>query len=316
MPPNRIDVGTQDEPLLVSPVALGCWPIAGVTTLGTTRESSLATIRAALDCGINFFDTAHCYGFNGEADALLSDSIGQRDDVVIASKVGMHYAADKSRIVDGRPDTLKRHAKEVLTRLCRERLDILYLHLPDPEVPIEDSAGAIKDLVDQGIALHAGVSNVTSIELTRFSSVCRPAIVQSPFNMLQQTQQAGIMRAAADQSMATAAYWVLMKGLLAGNMPRDHVLDPGDRRLAYEVFQGSCWERAQDMLDCLRQLSLELACTVSQLVVAWTLQQSHVTTCLCGAKRPEQIRETAAAMALELSSADLKRLDAIIAKHG
>lgn len=316
MAPSRINVGTADVPLLVSPVALGCWPIAGVTSLGTTRESSLATIQAALDCGINFFDTAHCYGFNGEADALLHESLSQRDDVVVASKVGMHYAADRSRVVDGRPETLKRHAKEVLSRLGRKRLDILYLHLPDPAVPIEESAGAIKELVEDGIALHAGVSNVTSQQLHRFSDICRPAIVQNPFNMLQRSEQTDVMQQAESENMATAAYWVLMKGLLAGKMPRNHNFDPSDRRLAYDVFKGSAWQRAQDLLDELRALSQELSCTVSQLVVAWTLQQPFVSTCLCGAKRPHQILETAAAMELELSSADIHRVEEIVANSG
>ncbi len=305
---QRINIGPPESPLSVSPIALGCWPIAGVTTLGTDHQSSLDTVRQALDSGINFFDTAYSYGYDGEADLVLREALAGRDDIVVASKVGMYFGSDRQRVTDGRPETLKLHAKEVLTRLGRDSVEILYLHLPDSNVPVADSAGAIAELIQEGVARHAGICNVNADELDAFTEVCPVIISQQPFNLLQQAAHSPAMQAAHDRAIPTAAYWVLMKGLLAGKLARDHVFDPQDRRLQYEIFQGDAWQRAQDVLDELRIIARDVSCSVSQLVIAWTLAHPLVTMCICGAKRPEQIRESAGAMRLSLTDNLIDRI--------
>ncbi|GAB5406305.1 MAG: aldo/keto reductase [Aureliella sp.] len=308
---QRINIGPPESPLSISPISLGCWPIAGVTTLGTDHQSSLATVRQALDSGINFFDTAYSYGYDGEADRVLHEALAGQEDVVVASKVGMHFGPERQRVTDGRPGTLKAHAQEALSRLGRESIDILYLHLPDPGVPIADSAGAIAELVQQGVARYAGISNVNANELDAFTQVCPAIISQQPFNLLQQPEHTPALEAAKERSIPSAAYWVLMKGLLAGKLPRDHVFDQNDRRLQYEIFQGQAWQSAQDVLDQLRIIARDVSCTVSQLVIAWTLAHPLVTTCICGAKRPEQIRESAGAMRLSLTDSLIERISAL-----
>ncbi len=172
--------------LYVSPVGFGCWPIAGVSSLDVNDRDSLATLNAALDSGINFFDTAYSYGYAGEADRLLAQFLkGQQKRVVLASKVGQYFDASRQRIVDGRPETLARHAREILGRLGIEQLDLLYLHVPDPNVPVAESAGAIQELIRDGVARYAGVSNVDSQQLVEFQRECPVTVVQQPFNMLQ-----------------------------------------------------------------------------------------------------------------------------------
>ncbi len=306
-------LGSSD--LLVSTVGFGCWPIAGVSTLDVDDNHSLATIHAALDEGINLIDTAFSYGFEGEADRLLAQVLRvRRDEVILASKVGSHYAPDRTRVVDGRPETMLLHTQQALQRLGVEQVDIMYLHQPDPNVPLTESAGALREITDRGWARYAGVSNINPQQLAEFHSICPVVVVQPPFNMLQQQQVVELRTFCSDNAIGIACYWVLMKGLLAGKMQRDHHFDPRDRRLSYEVYQGESWQRAQDLLDQLRQLASELDCTVAQLVIAWTIAQPGITSALCGAKRPDQIRETAAAMTLELPEAVLQRIDAIVPK--
>ena len=303
-----ITLGNSD--LQVSRVGFGCWPIAGVSSLDVHDAASLATIEAALDAGINFFDTAFSYGYQGEADKLLGQVLRRRPEkVIVASKVGSHYDAHRRRIVDGRPETLLTNAQLAVQRLGLDRLDLIYLHEVDPHVPLAESAGAIAEIVRRGLARYAGVSNVTAEQLEIFQRVCPVVVVQPPFNMLQTGAVDGLREVCARHRIGLACYWVLMKGLLAGKLPRDHQFDPADRRLTYPIYQGEAWERSQDLLDNLRRLAAELQCTVSQIVIAWTLAQPGISVALCGAKRPEQIRETAAAMHLHLSQETLKRID-------
>ena len=301
-------LGTSD--LKVSTVGFGCWPIAGISSLDVTDDWSIKTLQAAFDAGINFFDTAYSYGYDGEADRLLRTALSnRRDQVVLASKVGSHYDSDRRRIVDGRPETLIDQAAKILKRLDIEHLDLLYLHQPDPTVTIEESAGAIAEVVARGWARYAGVSNVNADQLTRFHNICPVVAVQPPFNMLQQNAWLEIRDVCTQHSISAVCYWVLMKGLLAGKMERDHKFDPRDRRLTYDIYQGDKWQRSQNFLDQLRELSKELSCTVSQLVIAWTVRQPGVAVALCGAKRPDQIEETAYAMSLSLDGTVMQRIE-------
>lgn len=294
----------------VSTVALGCWPISGISSLGVNDQDSLSTIHRALDCGINFFDTAFSYGYAGQSDHLLARALRgrQKDNVVIASKVGTHYDPAGNRVIDGRPETLIQHTKQSLGRLTVERIPLMYLHTPDPNVSILESADALAELQSTGLIESVGVSNVNLEQLKLFTSRCPVVAVQPYFNMLQQEVVAELREYCLQQNIAIACYWVLMKGLLAGKMQRDHQFDPKDRRLTYAVYQGQQWQRAQDLLDQLRTISNQLNCTVSQLVIAWTLAQPGITVALCGAKRADQIEETAAAMELDLPSEIASRI--------
>lgn len=304
----RRQLGHSD--LWVSPVGFGCWPIAGVSSLEVNDADSLATLHAAIDAGINFFDTAFSYGYMGEADKLLEQVIGDRSsELIIASKVGSHYDSQRRRIVDGRPETLLANAQAGCARLGVETLDVIYLHEVDPQVPVAESAGGIAQIVQQGWARYAGVSNVDAAQLQKFHAECPVVVVQPPFNMFQPEHVADIREFCQAHDIAIACYWALMKGLLAGHIGRNHQFDPADRRLTYPIFQGEAWLRAQDLLDKLRHLAGELECTVAQLVVAWTLAQPGITVALCGAKRPAQIAETAAAMRLSLSANVLSDID-------
>lgn len=302
--------------LEVAPVALGCWPIAGVTTLDTNDSDSIATIRACFDLGINFLDTAFVYGPKGESETLIRQAIdGHRDQVVIATKGGIHFEGATMRN-DARPETLKAECEQSLRRLGTDRVELYYLHSPDNHTPIEESAGAIRELVDSGKARSAGASNCTLEQLKAFHDVCPLSAVQLPYNMLQRGIEKQTIPWCQNRGIAVAVYWVLMKGLLAGKLARNHEFARGDSRLKYPMYQGEEWQRNQDLLDRLREIAAVSGLNVAQLVTAWTIAQPGITVALCGAKRPHQIKESAAALRCRLTGAQMAAIDAALAERG
>ncbi|MCA9052011.1 MAG: aldo/keto reductase [Planctomycetaceae bacterium] len=302
--------------ILVSPVSMGCWPIAGVTTLHANRDDSLKTLEAALESGINFLDTAHAYGVDGESEQMIGEVIrSRRAEVVVASKGGIHRVG-RGQDYDARPETLRRELEESLTRLQTDYVDLYYLHAPDPKTPVAESAGQIADFLRAGKIRAAGASNLSVTQLEDFHAVCPLSAVQPHFNMLQQEISRDLLPWCRERNIAVCVYWPLMKGLLAGKLRRDHQFEPGDGRAKYPMFQGEEWQRNQDFLDELRTIADRLQITVSQLVIAWTISRPGITSALCGAKRDWQIRETAAAMHIHLDDATLQQIDAALARRG
>lgn len=302
--------------LQVSPLGMGCWPITGITSIDVNEADSLATIREAFDAGINFFDTAYCYGFDGESEQMIARVLRQdRDKIVLATKGGIHWVAGKQARC-GRPETLQRECDESLRRLQTDRIDLYYLHAPDPDVPIEESAGAIGELIRQGKVLSAGLSNASTELLARFHAVCPLTAYQPHFNMLQREIEESQLPWCVEHGVAAVVYWPLMKGLLAGHLPREHVFDAKDGRRKYPMFSGDEWQKNQDFLDELRAISAELDRPVSQIVLNWTIQRAGITVALCGAKRPKQIRENAEAMSWSLAPEQIARINAAISARG
>lgn len=303
--------------LKVTPLALGCWPIAGITSIDVDEASSRATIAAAYDAGVNFFDTAYCYGYQGESERLVGEVLAShRQQVVLATKGGIHWGPDRKQVRDGRPETLRRQCDESLHRLRTDVIDLYYLHAPDPRVPIAESAGAIRDLLAAGKIRAAGVSNCTTEQLAAFHAVCPLAAYQPHYNMLQRDIESSQLPWCVRHGVSVMVYWPLMKGLLAGKLPRDHRFDPRDGRQKYPMFQGEEWQKNQDFLDQLRPIAAEAGVSVAQVVLNWTIQRPGITAALCGAKRPDQIQDNAAALQWKLSPEQIERIDRAIAARG
>jgi aryl-alcohol dehydrogenase-like predicted oxidoreductase len=288
-----------------------------MTSLDVTEADSLATIHAALDAGINFLDTAFGYGAAGESDRLIARAIvGRRDSVIIATKCGIHYTPDRVRGFDARPQTLRRECNESLRRLATDRVELLYLHAPDPRTPLADSAGELRRLMDEGKARSIGVSNFSLAQVREFHAVCPVTAVQPPYNMLQRDIEGDLVPWCQANGVAICVYWPLLKGLLAGKLPRDYVFRPGDGRAKYPMFQGQEWQKNQDFLDELRAIAAEAGKTVAQLVVNWTIHQPGITAALCGAKRPVQIAETAEALGWRLTPEQVAGIDLALLRRG
>ena len=300
----------------VTPVAMGCWPITGISSIDVNETSSLATLEAALDAGINFFDTAYCYGYEGESERMIARALGhRRDEIVIATKAGLHWKQHEQQW-DARPQTIRRECDESLRRLNTDRVELYYLHAPDPNTPVAETAGAFRELMEAGKILSAGVSNFTVELLEAFHAVCPVSACQPHYNMLQREIEADVLPWCVDHGVSLMVYWPLMKGLLAGKLPRDHVFDPKDGRAKYPMFQGDEWQKNQDFLDRLRPIAEETDSTLAQVVINWTIQRPGITVALCGAKRPEQIRDNAAAMTWKLTPQQITRIDQAITDRG
>lgn len=316
-PPSRLRrLGIPD--LEVSAVAMGCWPIADITSVDVTEADSLQTLQTALDAGINFFDTAYCYGYDGESERMIGRALGhRRDEIVIASKCGIHWGPNRTQQRDARPETIHRQCDESLVRLGTDRIDLYYLHAPDPATPLADSAGALAELCCSGKVRAVGVSNFPDVQMyEQFHAICPITAAQPHYNMLQREIEADRLPWCVEHDVAVVVYWPLMKGFLAGKLKRDHQWDPRDGRQKYPIFQGEQWTKTHDFVDALRGIAGEIGCTVAQLAVAWTIQRRGITAALCGAKRPDQIRETAAAMWITLPARTLADIDRAIEQRG
>ena len=299
--------------IFVSPVALGCWPIAGVSSLDVNVDDSRATIRAAIDAGINFLDTAFCYGADGESEKRIGEVIAdRRDEVVIASKGGIHWEDGKMQN-DASPNRIIEECELSLRRMSIETIDLHYLHSPDPKVEIEETAAAFASLVQSGKIRSVGASNFNVEQLKRFHAVCPISAAQNRYNMLQRGLEDEVIPWCIDNQVSVMNYWPLMKGLLAGKIRRDFEFDPNDKRLTYEVFQGENFERAQRILDRLDVIAAACQKTVAQVVVNWCMHRPGITSVLCGAKRDWQIEETAAAMGWRLNEEQLQEIESAVA---
>lgn len=310
-----------DSGIEVSAVTLGCWPLAGMTSPGATDEFGIATIEACFELGINHLDTAYMYGAKGESERLIARALrcGQKDSrrkqAVIATKGGLHWE-NGERVCDARPETLRRECEESLRRLATDRVELYYLHAPDPKVPVAESAGELKRILDEGKARAIGVSNVSVAQLEEFKAECPLSAYQPPFNMLQREIEADTLPWCRANNVAVLVYWPLLKGLLAGKMTRETTFAPGDSRLKYRMFHGEEWEKNHELLDDLRRIAADAGHTVAELVINWTINRPGITSALCGAKRPEQIHETAGAAGWRLSPEQLTEIDAALARRG
>ena len=321
------------SPVSVGPLGLGCWPLAGMTRAGVTREAAVATVRAAVDAGITHLDTAYCYGEQGESERAIAEALGlsagsaaggghRRDTVTIAGKCGIHWGPDTTKnpprrqVVDGRPERIRAEVEESLTRLGTDRLDLLYLHAPDPTVAIEETAGELKRLLDAGKARAIGLSNAGVDLLARFAAECPLSACQLHFNMLQREIEEEALPWCREREVAMVVYWPLMKGLLAGQMHRGQVFPTSDSRHKYPLFNGVEFERNLDFVDALRPIAARLGCALPDLVLAWTVEQPGITSVLFGATSPAQVAENVRAVACDLDEAARAAIAAAIRERG
>lgn len=312
---ERRSIGTTD--ILVTPLAMGCWPITGITSPDVSEAQSLATLEAAVAAGINFFDTAYSYGFQGESERMIARALGhRRHEIVIATKGGLHWSAPGQQARDASPATLRRECEESLRRLNTDHVDLLYLHAPDPQVPLTESAGALKELLDEGKTRSVGVSNVSLEQLQEFAAVCPLSAFQPPYNMLQRDIEAAQLPWCRERDVSVMVYWPLLKGLLAGKLPRDHVFAEKDGRKKYPMFQGEEWQKNQDFVEELRPIAAAAGRTVAQVVLNWTIQQPGITAALAGARRPEQAQENAGALGWRLSVGQMQQIAAALQRRG
>ena len=304
-----VDVpGTQ---LKVSRVALGTWAMGGWMWGGTDRRESVATIRAALHQGINLIDTAPVYGF-GVSEEIVGEALeGVRGQAVIATKTGLewhdgkiHRNASRARIMQEVDDSLR--------RLRTDHIDIYQVHWPDPKVPIEETAEAMRTLYEAGKIGAIGVSNFSVAEMERFRQVAPLHVLQPPYNLFERAVEADILPYARANHIATLGYGALCRGLLSGRMRSDTTFDGDDLRRVDPKFQPP---RFAQYLDAVRQLDAfaqrRFGRRVIELAVRWMLDQG-ISVALWGARRPDQVEAALGVAGWHLQDSDRKQIERIV----
>jgi aryl-alcohol dehydrogenase-like predicted oxidoreductase len=278
-------------PLTVSRIAIGTWAIGGWMWGGTDERQSIATIRTALDHGINVIDTAPVYGF-GHSEEIVGKALaeaGLRDRVIIASKVGLEWK-DGTVFRNGSRDRIMREIEDSLRRLQTDHIDIYQVHWPDPVVAIEETAAAMQTLFQQGKIRAIGVSNFSVEQMVRFRSVAPLHVLQSPYNLFERDIEADLLPYCRKHNITTFGYGALCRGLLSGRMRSDTAFAGDDLRRNDPKFRQPRFAQYLSAVQQLDQLAQErFGEHVIQLAVRWMLDQG-ITTALWGARHPDQLR--------------------------
>lgn len=308
--------------LQVSAVALGTWAIGGGPWWGETNDAeSIRTIQAALDAGINFIDTAAVYGF-GRSEEVIGKAIqGRRDRVVLATKCALWWKDTRGSLFfsqDGhdvrrslRPETIREEIELSLRRLQTDYIDLYQTHWQSVEpdfTPIADTMACLTQLKKQGKIRAIGVSNASIEQMDQYRAAGVLDSAQPRYSMLDRTIESGITAYCIKHNISILAYSPLEQGLLTGKIGMDRTFSETEYRNAIPWFRPGPRQRVLNMLAGWRDLTNHYHCTLSQLVIAWTIQQPGITVALCGARHPGQVQENATAGDLELQPADMQRI--------
>jgi aryl-alcohol dehydrogenase-like predicted oxidoreductase len=299
--------------LQVSRVALGTWAMGGWMWGGTDERESVATIRAALDQGINLIDTAPVYGF-GVSEEIVGKAVaakGLRSQAVIATKVGLEWR-DGKVYRNATRDRIKQEIDQSLRRLRTDYIDIYQVHWPDPLVPIEETAEAMRMLHDQGKIRAIGASNFSVAQMERFREVAPLHVLQPPYNLFERAIESDILPYCRANNIATLGYGALCRGLLSGRMSAETTFEGDDLRRIDPKFQPP---RFAQYLEAVRQLDQfaqdRFLRRVIHLAVRWMLDQG-ISVALWGARHPDQLRATLGVAGWSLDEASRAKIDSIL----
>jgi aryl-alcohol dehydrogenase-like predicted oxidoreductase len=293
----------------VFPIGLGCMNLSHAYGTPPPREAAQALLLAALEAGVTHFDTAALYGF-GSNEELLGETLAPaRERIVLASKCGM-TGVDGKRVIDGRPETLKRTCHESLRRLRTDRIDLYYLHRWDKRVPIEESVGALADLVGSGAIGTIGLSEVSAATLRRAHAVHPIAAVQSEYSLWTRASNA-VVEACQQLGATFVAFSPLGRGFLAGAVRDPQALTENDLRRSMPRFQAPHFAANAEILERFEHLAKEANCTPAQLALAWLLQHSNVLP-IIGTTSIKHLRENLAAVTLRVPADILARAEQLV----
>ena len=301
-------------PIPVSRIGLGTWAIGGWMWGGTDDDASVATIRNALDQGINLIDTAPVYGFGHSEEVVGKALTGMRERAVIATKVALEWGDGGVRR-NSTPARIRQEIEDSLRRLRTDYIDLYQVHWPDALVPFAETAAELEELRDEGKILAIGVSNYSPRQMDAFSAATKLAAVQPPYNLFERAIEADVLPYAREHGLAVLAYGALCRGLLSGRMNESTTFDGDDLRNSDPKFQQPRFAQYLAAVDALEVLARERhGKSVLALAIRWILDQGP-TIALWGARRPDQLRGINDAFGWALSAQDKADIDALLAQH-
>ncbi|HET6147029.1 MAG TPA: aldo/keto reductase [Polyangia bacterium] len=295
----------------VSAVGFGSMSV-GISDIYTSSapddDAAVALIRAALDLGVTMVDTADVYG---RAEVQVGKAIqGRRDQVIVATKFGFTNAKPgENEHIDGSPRHVREACDASLRRLGVERIDLYYLHRVDPTVAIEETVGAMAELVGQGKVGHLGLSEVTAATVRRAHAVHPIAAIQSEYSLFTRDPEAALLPALSELQIALVAYSPLGRGLLAGRFRGLDDLSPNDWRRNNPRFQGENLEKNLAAAAQVREMAAKKECTPAQLALAWLLRRHDNVVPIPGTSSRARLEENVAAVDVQLTPEELERFD-------
>jgi aryl-alcohol dehydrogenase-like predicted oxidoreductase len=280
------------------------------------EAAGIATIRRAHELGVTFLDTAELYGNGtGSNEKLVGEAVaGFRGDMVLATKFGfvLPRGSDPNRQLDSRPDHIREVAENSLRYLGTDYIDVFYQHRVDPDVPIEDVAGAVKDLIDAGKVRYFGLSEAGPDEIRRAHAVQPVSVLQTEYSIFERAVEQDVLPTTRELGIGFVAYSPLGRGFLTSAVKPAAEYEENDFRRGDERWQPGNYERNVEAIEQLTELARGKGASVTQLALAWLLAQGDDIVPIPGTRSPERLAENVGAANVTLTSDDLKRVDEIL----
>ena len=308
---KTIHLGTSND--AVSVIGLGCMGMSEFYGAGDEQES-IATIHRALDLGMNFLDTSDMYGI-GENEKLVGKALrGRRDRAFVCTKFGVLRDAKTRGFngVNGRPEYVRATCDGSLQRLGVDTIDLYYQHRVDPQVPIEETVGAMAVLAKEGKIRHLGLSEANGATLRRAQKVHPISALQSEYSLFSRDVEGDILNTCRELGITFVAYSPLGRGVLSGRIRSVNDLDPTDYRRMAPRFQEENFAKNLELVAKIQELAAKKRCQASQLALAWVLAQGNNILGLMGTKRRKYLEENAAAAEITLAAAELEEIGKIL----
>lgn len=299
--------------LTVSRIGLGAMTMAGTYTTGEglDDEESVRTVHRALDLGVTHIDTAEVYGPFHSEEVVGRAVRGRRDEVVLATKFGLisHSDSGEGRALDSSPESIRTAVEGSLRRLGTDHIDLLYQHRVDPSTPIEDTVGALAELVSEGKVLHIGLSEASPATIRRAHAVHPVAALQTEYSLWERTPEVQLLPLLRELGIGFVPYSPLGHGFLTGQIRSVADLPADDWRSTNPRFTGENFQQNLRVVDEVEAIGREVGATPAQVAIAWLLAQGDDIAPIPGTRRVARVEENTAADTIELTADQLERLE-------